>query len=259
MENSLLQENEVFILIIIGIITMISLAFSFVLFFYYFQKRLLSEEVKAQEQLVYHTLHAQEEERKRLARELHDAIGSKLNVIHLYLHQLKKKKGLESEFDATLKNTNNVLQNVISSSRKIAHFLMPVTLEKFGFYKALEELCQEFEGTGLINIHLKNEEEDTRVLKKEIQLDLFRIFQELLNNSYKHSNATDIEIEITTAPQKFLLSYKDNGKGFDMEKTALKKGLGMKSIKTRLEYINADWEINSTLGQGIHLKITINE
>jgi len=259
MENDLLEANEVFLLIVVGVIIMLSLAFALVLFFYAFQKRLLSQKVKAQEELVYNTLHAQEEERQRIARELHDEIGSKLNVIHLYLHQLKKKQNTEKEFDSTLTSTKDVLQKVIGSSREIAHFLMPVTLEKFGFFTALEELCHEFEGTGAAHIHVKKDQVNRSALRQEIELDLFRIFQELMNNSFKHAQAKNIYIEISNLPQQLLLSYKDDGKGFDMEKIAAKKSLGMKNIRTRLRSIGADYDLQSSEGNGVHLTIKINE
>ncbi len=259
MEDGFLQDKEIFVLVVIGIIVMLLLAFALVLFFYQFQRKLLAQELKTQEQLVYNTLHAQEEERQRIARELHDEIGSKLNVIHLYLHRLKKIKSKETEFEDTFTTTKDILHKTIHATREIAHFLMPVTLNNFGLASALEELCNEFEAMESTDVVLKTDMLNNTFLTQNMELDLFRICQELLNNAVKHAEAKTIYLEAILQQDKFFLLYRDDGKGFDASDQSIQKGLGMKNIRNRLETIGAKWELETSPGNGLQLKAELKK
>ena len=257
MENTLLPKDEIVILMIIGTVSMLSLALFILLIFYAFQRKILSQKIKEEEKLLYHTIHVQESEKLRISQELHDEIGSKLNLMHLHLYQLSTLRSQEGEFFEAYARIKEILNKSIESAREIAHDLMPPTLENAGFFAAVRELCEEVENTGLINIHVDLKIDQRDVLKREMELDLFRVVQELLTNSIKHASAKNIMIESKMISNRLIFYYKDDGKGFDKSLIAQNQGLGMKNIENRLKMIGATWQFKSANNEGMSIKIFI--
>jgi len=185
---------------------------------------------------------------------MHDEIGSKLNVISLHTQQLKNQK---DDHDKMLESIGFITQNIhnaIDTTRRIAHDLLPPTLEEFGLYEAIQELCDAYSNTGKLNISL-DADRDCVIDDKLTELNLFRILQELINNSLKHGHAGKIDIHCGLENERLQISYKDNGKGFDSTKKRKSKGLGMNSIDSRIKIIKGEWNYSSTVGNGMEAKI----
>lgn len=253
-------------MMIIGILIMLALALAFVLFFNFAQKKLLTEQMRMQkldfehqEELLHSTILTQEKERQRIARDLHDEIGSKLNVILLNTHRLKKFRKDNSEMEEIASEMNSVIHKTIETTRRISHDLLPPTLEEFGLVEAIKELRDSFVKTRSVSIVLELVDIKARINDPIVELNLFRVLQELINNSIRHGKATEVNIRLWLTTTNVKLEYKDNGSGFDMTDFANMKGLGTKNIESRLNMIHADYQYNSKLGEGFRLTIELKK
>jgi signal transduction histidine kinase len=232
-----------------------------IVFFYKSRKKIVEKELEKkdleinhQKQLLHSIIITQEEERKRIAQDLHDDISSKLNIVSLNSHLLKTKNINEKEIEEITNNIIELSKKALDSSRLIAHNLMPPVLEKFGLNAALEELSEEFERLKSVQVFYSNTINFSN-FNNEVQLNIFRIIQELLNNSIRHGKATEIKISFDKKGSTNICQYSDNGIGFDMNDTFNQKGLGMKNIESRLIFINGKFEIKSSPNNGFHFLI----
>jgi len=201
---------------------------------------------------------AQETERKRIARDLHDDISSKLIAISLNLHLLKAEKTEESKKENIINNIIAINNKTIESSRQIAHHLYPPVLEKFGLMDALKELVLDFNNTNVISIQLSFE----LVFSKKVtnmHLQIFRIIQELINNSIKHGKATAIDINFLSNNSVSSCVYSDNGIGFDSSQLEKTKGLGFSNIENRIQNINGTFNLISEINKGFKFNFTFHE
>ena len=261
MESSF-QQNEVFILMGVGIFVMLLLAIAFILFFSFSQRKLQSEQLKAkeaelqyQENLLYGTIRTQEKERKRIAKDLHDDIGSKLNVIFLNMHRIERAAKKSPPIIEMVTDIKGVINTTIDTTRRISHDLLPPTLEKFGLVEAINEMCEHLQNSDAVNIEFEVKQHDGRLTDKLTELNLYRIFQELINNSMRHGQAQQISIDLWLGPEKLKFEYRDNGKGFDLEDFDNKKGLGTQSIESRVKMFGGKMEMKSSKGEGVLVRV----
>lgn len=254
-ENKDLANAVFFILL-----AFLSMFMVLVLFFYFSRKKIVQIEVDKknleidhQKELLNSVLFTQEEERKRIAQDLHDDISSKLNVVSLNSHLLKTPNLNETE---QLEITNNIIeltQKALENSRRIAHDLFPPVLEKFGLNAGIEELVEEFNSTKKVKVSYQNTI-DFESYPIDKHLHIFRILQELLNNSLRHGKATEISIQFTNFENLKTCIYIDNGVGFDSADLENKKGLGMMNIESRINFLEGNFTIDSKPNQGIKMK-----
>ncbi|MDG1331025.1 MAG: sensor histidine kinase [Crocinitomicaceae bacterium] len=254
--DGVLQENTLVPMIAAGILIMLAFALAFVIFASYSQKKILREKMQNQEELLHSTILTQEEERKRIARDLHDAIGSKLNVILLNIYRLKDVSLNETDVTEITDEVESVIHTTIDSTRLISHDLLPPTLEEFGLVEAIREFQYNVNRLGGIQIEVIVDGE-TAIADKLVELNLFRVIQELSNNSMKHGQASKVSINLQIDEANLKLSYSDDGVGFNPDKQDGKKGLGMKNIESRLQMINADFTHQSALGEGVQMNIEL--
>lgn len=255
------QQSEIVFLMATGIVIMLSLALALVLFFNASQKKLLKAKNRSQElqlqhqkELLHSTILTQENERKRIAKDLHDEIGSKLNVIHLNMHRLKRLGQPSEEFQQTIGEVNQLINNTIQRTRSISHELLPPTLDDFGLHEAIKELCEGYRSSGTIQIEYNSPTDANGLGDKMADLHLFRVLQELIKNSVTHGEAKLIQINLALHDKKLLVNYKDDGKGFDTTKV-VKKGLGLKNLESRMSLIHARMDFQSQPGQGVEVNI----
>ncbi|MEZ4771537.1 MAG: sensor histidine kinase [Bacteroidia bacterium] len=255
------SPNELLLLVAVGVGMMLILAVTFVLFFSFSQNKLRQEQIKAQqtkleyqEKLLHSTLRTQEEERKRIAKDLHDEVGSKLNVIHLFMHQIAKKA---PDVRANIDEVAEVLNDTINTSRRISHDLLPPTLESFGLASAIEEFCDRFRQSHTLSVNFESEGTRPENIPQMTELNLFRILQELLSNTLKYAQASEINIHLIQSPEKLLLEYRDNGRGFDEKAMENQKGLGMKNVESRLQMIGGTWHLQTALGEGVKVRVEV--
>ena len=191
-------------------------------------------------------LDGQEQERTRLARDLHDGLGGLLSSIKIELSQVagqdstKQKSGL----DRTLSH----LDDAVNELRRIARSLMPEILMKYGLAEATKEFCKNLKETGINLVCQVFNYKDS--LPKEKQVVLYRIIQELVNNAVKHAAASQILVVIQQSGETLFVTVEDDGKGFDLNKTNGKAGAGLSNIKARADFLNAKFDVQSSPKQG---------
>jgi signal transduction histidine kinase len=196
-----------------------------------------------QNELLRNTVKTQEEERKRIASELHVDIASKLNIIHLHVHLLKKTGSLNESSLELLGQIDIALKASIERTRNISHELLPQVFTKFGIQYALIELERDINSAQGVIVRI----ESAHLLRIQDELKLvhlYRIIQELTQNTLKHANAKHIWITFETCQENMLcMQYRDDGAGFDTKKES--KGLGLYNIRTRAKLLNGTAEFKS--------------
>lgn len=262
MSTNSIPEKEIVAIILYTSLFFMVMAISLVVFFYFSRKKIIQKELEKKDLVLQYQkeqLHAvivtQEEERKRIAQDLHDDISSKLNIVSLNSHLLNAPNLTEKETFEITENIINLTTKALENSRKIAHNLLPPVFEKFGLNAAVQELCEEFESSKTVKVYYKNEIDfDDKEMNRH--LHVFRILQELMNNSIRHGKASEIWIAFNNNNQINTCTYEDNGVGFDSEKAENQKGLGMKNIDSRISFLNGTIQINSQIGKGIAVMFT---
>ncbi len=263
MDELFSKDNQVITIVIIGVILLLLMGVSLLLFFFFSRKKIIEKELEKksaeivhQKELIHSTILTQESERSRIAQDLHDDISSKLNVIHLNSNLLLDGDLTADEYSEVNKSIIDITNRTLQSARKIAHDLLPPILEKFGFQTAIEELVDDFNTTKKIVISYKLKYPKHH-LNKTQELHLFRILQELINNSIRHGKAKNINLVIKIDDSKLHFKYSDDGIGFDIKRAHLQKGLGMKNIESRVELLNGTLKINSQIKKGATFTINI--
>ncbi len=253
-----MKDSDLINLVLIAVSLLLAMALGLVAFFYFSRRKVVNAqlenaqmEIEHQKEILQATILTQEEERKRIAQDLHDAISSKLNIVSLNTNVLLDGGITSEESQGLLETILSISDTTLENSRRIAHDLLPPVLEKFGLWAALEELTNDFNraSNGLINL----EGSYDKCLEPKDELHVFRIVQELVNNSIRHGKAKKIELKIEKNP--FVLDYCDDGSGIDLIDKNMRAGLGMKNIQSRCDIINATSLLESCPGKGIKFSI----
>ena len=211
-----------------------------------------------QESKIYNAmLEGQENERKRLAIDLHDGLAGRLSATRIKLEKLAKKsesKKTEKDF----KEAASYIDNSLTELRGIAMNLMPETLFKYGLKNAIEDYCSSI-GSGLDDVKFILQFYDTeKALAPNVALTIYRIIQELINNAVKHSKASEVLVQYLVADNKINITVEDNGQGFSIQDLQEKRGMGLNNLKTRVAYLNGEIDFDSNLDEGTNVNIVIN-
>lgn len=233
-------------------------------YFYYRHQNKLKEKNHTQQlreleqdqqlQVTEAMLEGEERERVRVARDLHDGLGGLLAGVKLNLSGWVNELPERSR-DPELAKTMHQLDNSVSELRRIARNMIPETLLKFGLEQALKDLVAfydsaqteiDFQGFGIQNN-----------LAIPMQLNIYRMIQELLSNAIKHGQATQIVLQCSQNEKNFLITVEDNGIGFTPESLQSAKGIGLHNLKSRVDFLKGKMEIISSPGEGATINIEI--
>ncbi|WP_370090026.1 sensor histidine kinase [Ekhidna sp.] len=220
-----------------------------------YQQKLEREELrnKHQKQLLQSNIEAQESERKRIAKDLHDELGATLSIARMHLMRLEQMHpSLESK-GLSLSNVRSIIDSSIASVRQISHHLMPNQLEAFGLIRSLESMIDQINESKQIKIELNVPPSPTK-FSWEKELSLYRIFMELIQNTLKHSKATKVEINYREDWENVYIEFKDNGVGLPNE---MIHGLGLKNMEARIKAIGGSIEFIEGDGFTAQLKAPI--
>ncbi|MFD2565307.1 sensor histidine kinase [Aquimarina rubra] len=200
----------------------------------------------------------QEKERQRLANDLHDNLGSTLATVKLHFDHLKNNRDnpKAENIEELYSKTNNLLDEAYQKVRTIAHEKNSGVMAKQGLLPAIKNLAKKASnGDGLL-IEVQDYGLDER-LDNALEISIFRIIQELITNTIKHANASEINISLTNHDSLLNIIVEDNGKGFDAKILPEKDGMGLKSIEKRIEHMEGTFEIDSTIGKGTNIIINV--
>ncbi len=249
------NQEQIIRALVYGLIFLVLVATGLILFFHYSRKKIIEKEQEKlniqlgqQKKILQASITTQEKERQRIAQDLHDAISAKLNVISLTTHVLLGDTSINEEQKKALEHILDVTSNTLESSRKIAHDLMPPVLEKFGLKVALEELFEDFIKSKQIDINYDIDQFNT--INKTKDLHVFRIIQELINNSIRHGKAKQLDIILKQSRGFLTIDYKDNGIGFDTDFKDKKAGIGLQNIESRVAILEGSIVIESQINKG---------
>lgn len=197
-----------------------------------------------------------EEERTRIAMELHDELGQVLTAIKIDLNSLVKKPPYKKDIPKRISSIITLVEETINSVRKISYELRPVILDRLGLLPAIEWQIDELKKRLGIKFTV-NFPEEISGLTKEQEIAVFRTFQEITTNIARHSKATEVVVSIGNENNQFIMMVRDNGVGFTPEIISNKGGLGLLGMKERIKSIGGLMEISSRINLGTDIKILI--
>lgn len=218
------------------------------------QQRITELETEKQLLATQSLLKGQEEERSRIAKDLHDGLGGLLSGVKLQLGAMKGNLILTEENGTAFNRVLNNLEESIAEMRRVAHNMMPETLLKFGLPQALQDYSNGLSQQQDFTIRCEFIGMEKR-LDNSTEVVIYRIVQELLNNAVKHSGATAILVQIMRHDEERLnITVEDNGKGFDPN-VAGESTAGLRNIRSRVKYLNGKIDIQSEPGNGASIYI----
>jgi len=246
------RKTEFWLLIFV----MISISGAAIFLFYRHQQRQKAianaERIIQQETRLNAVFQAQEEERRRIAKELHDGVGQTISAIKMNYQSLSGKAA-EKELVPEFEKIGKMLENAGTEVRSISHQMIPKELEQFGLVPAVE---------GMLNLNLENAPVQYRFehsgfserIGSHIELVLFRVLQELVSNVIKHSKANQLTVQLVKLKTHVVLNVSDNGIGFDVERKE-KNGIGLLNIASRIDAIKGNLNYESASGKGTSVTI----
>ncbi|MCW2119328.1 histidine kinase [Flavobacterium sp. 7A] len=208
----------------------------------------------------YSILAGQEKERTRVAAEIHDGIGQMLTSMRMRMEMLvTKHPNIQQDMD----RVNSLLKSIIDETRRICSDLLPSVLGDFGLKSATSELLRNIEEEAQIVV-IFDEEINPEFLTQEVEMGVYRILQESLNNIVKHSNTQSIDISLCNNSDKLVMSITDYGKGFNYIEKSLyevdktRKNNGLRIMKERAEIIGGKLKIESVKNEGTTVRLEVN-
>lgn len=234
-------------IVIIGTAFMLTMSILVVILVMFQQKQVIQhklairdKDLQLQKERLVAIMQGQEQERKRIAEDLHDEVGAHLSVLKLNLNQLQPLLKTGNAEQDQLKETKEFTDTIIQHLRFISQSLHPQALENLGLSKALDSFCNLMNKNRQVQISYKDDGNQYPV-HIEKALNIYRIVQELINNIFKHAQATQIEIFYSATPQLLRIQVTDNGNGLllhSLSSSQKKTGsLGLKNIESRLNII----------------------
>jgi two-component system NarL family sensor kinase len=257
--------SNVSLVLYFGTIGMLALTIGLIVFIIFHQRKVIRYQLRLQrlehdqqKMLLNASIRLQEEERQRIAADLHDDAGPLLATARLYLNEnlvnLDKTTQLQSIY-----NAKQIIDDTIQLIRNISHSLMPPTLKNFGLESAVNDLFQKISGSGSMNASSRFHDYRER-LQPENELIIFRVIQELVNNILKHSNASFIHLTQNTSGDRFFIRLHHDGRGItqtDFDKLNKSNvGLGLKNIQSRLKVLHGKIFFEKDMSQ-TYYKVTI--
>lgn len=203
-------------------------------------------------------LEAEENERKRFSRDMHDGLGALLSTLKIYVGLLQKENKSDEDKAILMSEIKDTVSKAVESARTIANNIMPSVLMDHGIIKALRAFTDALDKTGAIKVQFSYPDTPFTI-ESNREGHIYRIALELINNTLKHANATQITFTIELKANKLMIYYADNGTGFDLAKAqaAGTTGQGLKNILSRVNFLNGKGEFQSLPGKGLNFHLVL--
>lgn len=244
------EEAKVYaaILIIAGILAVILIFFLITLIRH--QKR----SIRLHKEKIIAEITTLENERKRVSADLHDGLGPVLSTVKF---QIKSIDVSNSESKVMINTAANHIDDMLTKIREIANDLRPTVLVRAGLIKAVQDFIDTIKLAAQISIESDFSNVEI-LLEKDKETHLYRIIQEVINNALKHANTKKMFVQLKNEKHNLILEIKDFGKGFNMQEVEKKSGgLGLRNIMSRVDVLNGNIYINSSIGNGTTYTIEI--
>ncbi len=219
----------------------------------------VTEQKRLQEKIIQSVIEGEDRERKRIAHELHDGLGQYLVAASMNLQSAKTDiEKLSEKRQNQFETGMSLLKNALSETRSIAHNLMPKAISDYGLIAALKNLINDFDKSTDIDFQFTHNYNQLK-LNNQAEINIYRIFQEIITNAVRHSECTKIDIGLQLKEDSLTMKVKDDGIGAQLDTNDEQTGLGLRSIKTRVSSLNGSLDITSEPGTGMEIMITIPE
>lgn len=252
--RSKILHRNVYIFSLLGIL---GLAFGYYRNYRHRQKIRLQREILHQQDLATRAvMKAEDHERKRMAIHLHDGVGQMLTATNMNLMVLEEYKDDHAAMETVIEKTKKILKDAMVEVRTLSHQIMPNMLIKNSLSHALKELIDQSTTPKLaVHLQLDGLMDD---LDENIQIVMYRVIQECINNTLKHAEATEIFIDVKQTKNEITAYFKDNGRGFNPETAPSKSdGMGLENIRSRIEFLKGFFDLKSQNGQGTIITVKI--
>ncbi|WP_173003032.1 sensor histidine kinase [Chitinophaga sp. SYP-B3965] len=209
--------------------------------------------VRLQRERITAEIKSLENERKRIATDLHDSLGPLLSTVKLNMTSIEVNDPRDKQIIA---KSGKYIDEIITSMRQISYDLLPNTLERRGLIEAITEFTNHIGHNDLLEVNVYAMNKITPDPEKDIHI--FRVIQEIIHNTLKHAGATKLDIGFSEDEKELLILVHDNGKGFNVEKAKQNSsGLGLKSMEIRMDIMHGSVSIHSVPGEGTHYYLRI--
>jgi two-component system, NarL family, sensor kinase len=222
------------------------------------QQRISELETEKQLTATEAVLKGEEQERTRLAKDLHDGLGGMMSGIKYSFLTMKRNLIMTPENQQAFERSMDMLDSSIQEMRRVAHNMMPEALLKFGLDTALKDLCNDINQTGALHVNYQSIGMEDIAIDQTTSITIYRVVQELINNTMKHAAATNSIVQLSKTGDKLTITVEDDGKGFDIACLSMAKGIGWTNIMNRVEFLKGKLDINSHAGKGTSVLIELN-
>jgi two-component system NarL family sensor kinase len=220
---------------------------------------LYNRSYRQQKQLVaaQAVLQGQVEERTRLAKDLHDGLGSILSSAKYSFNHMKQNLIISPENAAAFEKSMDMLDKSIAELRRVAHNMMPETLMKFGLDTALKDFCSSVDQSGAVKLTYQSFGLEDATIPDVTSAAVYRIIQELVNNILKHADATSALVQLIRKDDTLSITVEDDGKGFDRKVLETGGGIGYTSLQNRVTYLKGSIDLQTSPGKGTGVHIVL--
>lgn len=244
-----------------SIVSLLASSFIIISLFFFWkifngQKKFDDLRIEREAEVLSAIVKAEENERARFAKELHDGLGPLLSSVKMSVSTIKKQMGSDYDF-RIIDNTEKLIDESIFTIKEISNNISPHILNNFGLYNALQSFINKIQISHTINIILNSNLNEKRY-SYNIEVVFYRVICELINNTLKHASAHRITIDFFEDKDELLLEYLDDGIGFSPENVELTgTGMGMANMRSRINSLNGDFRIKSRKGSGVCFTIKV--
>ncbi len=218
----------------------------------------ITERQELRKKILKTIIETEEKERRRFAKDLHDGLGPLLSTIKLYINELESKDIEEKEKDDYIKYSSELIDEAVSNTRNISNNITPNIIANYGLVKSLDSFVSKINKTQQFDIKFKAIGLEGK-FDETIELIMYRIITELINNTIKHASAKNVMIVLELLNKKLILTYRDDGIGFNPREVLESEtsGMGLKNIISRINSINGHISINENTDKGTEVIIKV--
>lgn len=239
------------------------LLFSFLAYRNYNQQKKLQQQrisqLEALQQLTATEaiLKGEAQERTRLAKDLHDGLGGMLSGIKFSFQTMKGNLVMTPDNQQVFERSMDMIDSSIREMRRVAHNMMPEALVRFGLNTALKDFCNEINLSGALQVTYQSIGLENEVVEQTTAVNIYRIVQELINNTLKHAAAQTAIVQLSKKDGVFSITVEDDGKGFNPDILKGTSGIGWTNIRSRVEYLKGSIDVQSEEGKGTSVHVEV--